>query len=92
MNEDPQKNPKKPSLTKGMTFLNVDFLNNQQEVDMISQSLITRFNEIKQTLDAIPLPVNPKTTDIIANVESNVNTPIRIDSPISHFRKTQSAK
>lgn len=81
---------KKPILSKGMTFLNVDFVNNQQEVDIISQRLITRFNEIKQTLESIPLPVAKAENSSVS--ASTVNTPARIDSPMAHFRKSQSAK
>jgi len=41
-------------LGKGMTFLNMEIMNFEQQMEMFNQNFMARFNEIRQCLDAMP--------------------------------------
>ena len=57
-----------------MTFLNMEIVNFEQEMEMFNQNFMARFNEIRQCLDSIPTqPTQLKNAAI--NQASFTNSP-----------------
>jgi len=52
--EEGQSVAARRGLGKGMTFLNMEIMNFEQEMEMFNQNFMARFNEIRQCLDAMP--------------------------------------
>ena len=70
-----------------MTFMNMDIMNFEQEMEAFNQSFVTRFNEIRQCLNSINELPAPKQNNNDHQV-STFDSPTRVDSPNTNFRKS----